>query len=99
MTLFVVVFKTFSTFHFQTLWCVGVFSSFFTWFMQILKAIGLSVLPSWEILWHKFLFIVLFLCPLSSISGASMIENVSVFVTVLQVPVARFFSFCVFCSY
>lgn len=25
-----------------------------------------------------------------------MIENVSVFVTVLQVPVARFFSFCVF---
>lgn len=60
MTLFLVVFKTFSTFHFQTLWCVLVWISLFYWFMQILKAIGLSVLPSWEILWHKFLFIVYF---------------------------------------
>ena len=63
MTLFLVVYKTFSTFHFQTLWCVLVWICLFYWFMQILESIGLSILPSWEILWHKFLFIVSFLCP------------------------------------
>ena len=102
MILFLVVFKTFSTFHFQTLWCLLVWISLFYWFMQILESIGLSILPSWEILWQKYLFIVclfIYLPFLSSTPGTSMIEmSVSLLLSYKSLWHC-FFLFCVFCSY
>ena len=65
--------------------------------MQILESIGLSILPSWEILWQKFLFIVYLFALFIFYSSWNFDDrNVSVFVTVLQVPVALFFSFLCF---
>lgn len=104
MALFLAVFKTFLSFIFRSYhvsWCGFLLLIGLSRFVNLLVYVFCHV---WEILWHKFFkyflkFPALFILCFWNFDD----RNVSsVFVTVLQVPMALFLSFLVFflfCSY